>query len=249
VGAEYPVLREKSRRDIHASVRVFVDFDGTISVGDTTDLILERFADPSWLGVEADWVAGRIGSRECLARQIDLIRATPEALDAFARGSAIDPHFAGFAALCATHRLPLTVVSDGLDRVATAMLARAGLRPPIVANHLEWLGADRWRLGFPHAREDCRAAAGHCKCATLAAEPDGLRVLVGDGRSDFCAAASADLVIAKGALAVHCGNNAIPFERFTDFADASAVLARWLAALGRPVRTPSEEAAHAPTSA
>src|SRR5262245_15908113 len=131
VGAEYPVLREKSRRDIHASVRVFVDFDGTISVGDTTDLILERFADPSWLGVEADWVAGRIGSRECLARQIDLIRATPEALDAFARGSVIDPHFAGFAALCATHRLPLTVVSDGLDRVATAMLARAGLRPPI----------------------------------------------------------------------------------------------------------------------
>jgi 2,3-diketo-5-methylthio-1-phosphopentane phosphatase len=242
------VQRVDARTSSNASVRVFVDFDGTISVGDTTDLILERFADPSWRAVEADWVAGRIGSRECLARQIDLIRATPETLDAFAQKSAIDPHFGDFAALCAAHGLPLAVVSDGLDRIATAMLARAGLELPIVANHLAWLGADRWRLGFPHAREDCGAAAGHCKCATLAAAPASLRVLIGDGRSDFCAAATADLVIAKGALAIYCGNNRIPFEPFTDFAGAAAVLARWLAALGRPAR-PSEETTHAPTSA
>jgi 2,3-diketo-5-methylthio-1-phosphopentane phosphatase len=243
------VQREAARKSVNASVRVFVDFDGTISVGDTTDLILERFADPSWRTIEADWVAGRIGSRECLARQIDLIRATPQALDVFAGNSAIDPHFAAFAALGARHGVPVSVVSDGLDRIATAMLARAGLELPIVANHLEWLGADRWRLGFPHAREDCQSAAGHCKCTTLGAEPGSLRVLVGDGRSDFCAAAAADLVIAKGALAMYCGNNRIPFEPFTDFAGASAVLARWLAALGRPARPQSEEAVHAPTSA
>jgi len=243
------VQRDELRRHLNASVRVFVDFDGTISVGDTTDLILERFADPSWRTIEADWVAGRIGSRECLARQIDLIRATPEALDAFARHSAIDPHFPAFAALCARHDLPVTVVSDGLDRIATAMLARAGLRLPIVANHLAWLGEDRWRLGFPHAREDCRSTAGHCKCATLGPEPGALRVLIGDGRSDFCAAANADLVIAKGALAIYCGNNRIPFEPFTDFAGATAVLVRWLAALGRRARPHSEGTAHAPTSA
>jgi 2-hydroxy-3-keto-5-methylthiopentenyl-1-phosphate phosphatase len=241
------VQREDARTGSNASVRVFVDFDGTISVGDTTDLILERFADPSWQAVEADWVAGRIGSRECLARQIDLIRATPETLDAFAQKSAIDPHFGEFSALCAAHGLPLAVVSDGLDRIATAMLARAGLQLPIVANHLEWLGEDRWRLGFPHARDDCGSAAGHCKCATLAAAPGSLRVLVGDGRSDFCAAATADLVIAKGALAMYCGNNRIPFEPFTDFAGAAAVLRRWVAALGRRARPP-EEAAHAPTA-
>jgi 2,3-diketo-5-methylthio-1-phosphopentane phosphatase len=244
------VLREQARQRSSASVRVFVDFDGTISVGDTTDRILERFADPSWLAIEADWVAGRIGSRECLARQTDLIRATPETLDGFARESAIDPHFAGFVALCAAHRAPLTVVSDGLDRIAGAMLARAGLELPVVANHLAWLGGDRWRLGFPHAREDCRAAAGNCKCARLAAAPDGLRVLVGDGRSDFCAASVADLVIAKGALAVYCGKNAIPFEPFTDFAAATLVLARWLAALGgRTLPQSIEDATHAPTSA
>lgn len=61
-----------------SGVRVFVDFDGTISLEDTTDVILERFADPEWRTVEAEWLAGRIGSRECLARQIDLVRASRE---------------------------------------------------------------------------------------------------------------------------------------------------------------------------
>jgi 2-hydroxy-3-keto-5-methylthiopentenyl-1-phosphate phosphatase len=244
------VHREETRYSVPSSVRVFVDFDGTISVGDTTDLILENFADPSWRTIEADWVAGRIGSRECLARQIDLVRASPETLDAFARAAAIDPHFAAFAALCETHRLPVAVVSDGLDRIARAMLARAGLALPIIANHLEWVGGERWRLGFPHAREDCRATAGHCKCATIAAEPAGLRVLIGDGRSDFCAAASADLVIAKGALAVYCGKNGIACEPFTDFAGASTILARWIAALGpRTMPQSAEETAYAPPSA
>jgi 2,3-diketo-5-methylthio-1-phosphopentane phosphatase len=230
-------------------VRVFVDFDGTVSVGDTTDLILDTFADASWRTVEADWVAGRIGSRECLARQIDLIHASPQALDAFASQSAIDRHFPAFLAMCRRLGLPVTIVSDGLDRIASAMLTRAGLNIPVTANHLEWRGDDRWRLGFPHARADCRAAAGHCKCATLTAESDVLRVLVGDGRSDFCAATIADLVIAKGALAEHCRQHGIGFAPFQDFAGASIVLSRWISALKRH-GTPqlAEETAHAPTA-
>jgi 2-hydroxy-3-keto-5-methylthiopentenyl-1-phosphate phosphatase len=236
------------RHGLSSRVRVFVDFDGTISVGDTTDLILESFADPSWKAIEADWVAGRIGSRECLARQIDLVRASPAVLDAFARDAAIDPHFPAFAALCAAAGLPMTVVSDGLHRIASAMLARAGLNIPVVANHLEWVGGQRWRLGFPHARDDCRAAAGNCKCTTLAAEPDMLRILIGDGRSDFCAAASADLVIAKSALAEHCRKSGIGYEPFSNFADASAILARWIGGLRRQGR-PAEELVHASPTA
>ncbi len=243
------MYQEETHRGVPPGIRVSVDFDGTISVGDTTDLILESFADPSWRTIEADWVAGRIGSRECLARQIDLVRAAPEALDAFARDATIDPHFAGFVALCGAYGLPVSVVSDGLDRIATAMLARAGLNLPVVANHLEWLGGRRWRLGFPHARADCRAAAGHCKCATIAAEPERLHVYVGDGRSDFCAAAGADLVIAKDALAEHCRRSGIAFEPFGNFADASLVLARWLDALGLRLRPQTEEAAHASPAA
>jgi len=249
IGGEFQVYREEAYKGVPAGIRVFVDFDGTVSIGDTTDLILDRFADPSWRAIEAEWVAGRIGSRECLARQIDLIRASPAELDAFTRDATIDPHFAGFAALCGAYDLPITIVSDGLDRIATAMVARAGLKIPVFANHLEWLGGRRWRLGFPHTRTDCRATAGHCKCATITAASAALHVLIGDGRSDFCAAAGADLVIAKDSLAAHCARSAIAFEPFTNFADASLILARWIAALGRDAVPQPEEAVHASPTA
>jgi 2-hydroxy-3-keto-5-methylthiopentenyl-1-phosphate phosphatase len=230
---------------------MFVDFDGTIALDDTTDLLLERFADPAWREVEADWVAGRIGSRECLARQIDLVRAAPEAVDALANDAAFDPGFPAFVRYCQNHDIPVTVVSDGLDRVAQTVLARAGVELPLLANRLEWLGEDRWRLTFPYAVADCRSRAGHCKCVALTETPYALRFLIGDGRSDFCAAESADLVLAKGKLAEHCRTAALPHIPFADFAEATTLLAEWITNPQRRERIPRsmKVPVHAPTPA
>ncbi len=135
-------------------VRVFVDFDGTISLEDTTDWLLERLAEPTWQKVEADWLSGRIGSRDCLARQIDLVRATPEALDVVCEDVPLDPHFSETIALCRPHGIDVVVVSDGLDRIVTKMLARVGIDVPVFANQLEHLGGDRLLLNFPYAMAD-----------------------------------------------------------------------------------------------
>jgi 2,3-diketo-5-methylthio-1-phosphopentane phosphatase len=233
-------------RAARLQARVFVDFDGTIALEDTTDVILERFALPSWRRVEADWVEGRIGSRECLARQVDLIRACQRDLDRVASAIPLDPHFLEFAALCRANAIPLTVVSDGFYQVVTMMLARAGAEVTVLANRLVRIGADRWRLTFPHASKACRSAAGNCKCRALDCEPGTLRILIGDGRSDFCAAESADLVFAKGALAEHCQANGLAYQVFGNFAGAITLLAQWLGAL---TDTPAlGEFAHAPTS-
>jgi 2,3-diketo-5-methylthio-1-phosphopentane phosphatase len=230
---------------------MFVDFDGTIALDDTTDLILERFADPAWREIEADWVAGKIGSRECLARQIDLVRASPQALDALAAEAAFDPAFPAFVTYCRIHDIPVTVISDGLDRVAQTVLARAGVDVPVLANHLEWRGGDRWRLGFPYAVADCRSHAGHCKCIALTQTSYAMRMLIGDGRSDFCAAESADLVLAKAKLAEHCRAARLPYIPFADFAEAQTLLAEWIETPHRRPRLPrpTEMPVHAPTPA
>jgi len=222
-----------------SGVRVFVDFDGTISLEDTTDVILERFADPKWRTVEAEWLAGRIGSRECLARQIDLVRASQEDLQAVIDEVPLDPHFADLVELCRGHGVPLTVISDGLDWVVTKMLARAGLDVPVLANKLEWLGRNRWRLAFPHAASTCRAQAGHCKCQALGGEPEKIRILIGDGRSDFCAAETADLVVAKGALAEHCQAAGLAYIVFGNFAGATTLIADWIGGLRRLDQMPN----------
>jgi 2-hydroxy-3-keto-5-methylthiopentenyl-1-phosphate phosphatase len=207
---------------------VLVDFDGTIATVDTTDLLLERFADPSWTEIERAWKAGEIGSRECMLRQIDLVRATPEEIDAFVADIAIDPAFPMFVALCRGRGLDVVVVSDGLDRTVGSVLERHGLDLPFRANHLAWLGGDRWRLSFPHGKGDCRALAGNCKCQFALAPPGTVRIVVGDGRSDFCVAEAADLVLAKGALARHAAERRLAHFPIGSFAEATPLLARWL---------------------
>jgi 2-hydroxy-3-keto-5-methylthiopentenyl-1-phosphate phosphatase len=212
------------------SIRVYVDFDGTIMPCDTTDYLLERFALPEWHAIEEEWAAGRIGSRECMARQVELLRATPAQLEAAAAELEIDPGVPGFLAACQRHGLEVAVVSDGLDAVIRSTLARNGLDIPYYANHLVHAGGDRWRLEFPHSRAACATGAGHCKCARTESHPDALSVVVGDGRSDFCIAGRADIVLAKSKLIEECRSNGIPHLSFRGFDEATELLESWLSA-------------------
>jgi 2,3-diketo-5-methylthio-1-phosphopentane phosphatase len=209
---------------------VYVDFDGTIAPADPTDTVFDRFCHPSWREIEREWQQGLRSARDCMARQVDLLRATPEAIDQLVRTLTIDPHFLRFVDVCRRWRLRIVVVSDGMDRVVRGVLRGAGLDLPYFANRLQWLGGDRWTLSFPFARNDCAAALGNCKCGHRRNGRAGaLEIVVGDGRSDFCIAASAQLVLAKGQLAAHCLSERIAHWPIENFSNATTVLADWLA--------------------
>ena len=210
------------------NAHVYVDFDGTIMQCDTTDFLLERFAMPAWHAVEEEWAAGRIGSRECMARQVAMLRAAPEEFDAAVSGLPIDPGFATFLDECDAHGLGVTIVSDGLDRVIASTLLRHGLDVGYFANHLVYDGADRWHLEFPNARPACAAGSGHCKCARTEAHADDLVIVIGDGRSDFCIAGRADLVLAKSKLIEECRAAGLPHVPFRSFDEATKLLRGWL---------------------
>ena len=145
--------------------QVLVDFDGTIAPDDPTDRLLERFANPLWRVVEEAWQDGRITSRECMRRQVRMLRVSREALNQELRNIRIDAGFYAFLQFCRSYSAEVKIVSDGLDRVVDAALMSAGLSVPFFANKLEWRGGNRWRLGFPFARSDCRVAAANCKCS------------------------------------------------------------------------------------
>jgi 2-hydroxy-3-keto-5-methylthiopentenyl-1-phosphate phosphatase len=204
-----------------------VDFDGTIALEDTTDLLLDRRAEPAWLDVEREWLAGRIGSRECLAQQAALIRATPEELYAALSDVAIDPDFARFVAVAGRLGATMQIVSDGFDRCIQPVLRRAGIHLPVTSNRLRPVGANRWAAEFPAFAADCEGMSGVCKCR--AAQTKRVLVLIGDGRSDFCLASRADVVLAKGKLAAHCAENDYSFHRITSFADVLDWLQPFLA--------------------
>ena len=82
---------------------------------------------------------------------------------------------------------------------------------------------DRWRLRFPYARSDCEALSGNCKCQFTEDARLDLRMVIGDGRSDFCIARRADLVLAKSALLPHCVASGLPVRAFASFEEARRI--------------------------
>ena len=208
------------------------DFDGTISVDDVTDALLERFARPQWREIEAEWEAGRIGSGECMQRQVALLDMSSAELDDFLTGVAIDPHFDAFVTAARRLGIALQVVSDGIDRVIHRVLALDRLEGlSVSANHLVQLDERRWRLTFPNAVATCVSAGGTCKCELLARHTATSRkvLFVGDGRSDFCVAAKADFVLAKSKLIDHCVHHGIAHAAFGNFDEALALMVRTVA--------------------
>ena len=57
-------------------------------------------------------------------------------------------------------------------------------------------------------------------------------ILIGDGRSDYCAAGVVDLVFAKAGLREHCQANGIVHLPYADFAEVTRLLAERLPNLG-----------------
>jgi 2-hydroxy-3-keto-5-methylthiopentenyl-1-phosphate phosphatase len=207
-------------------IEVYCDFDGTITIGDTTDELLEALADPAWKLIEQQWERGEIGSRECMALQVALIRGGWQGMKKILDRVKLEPTFAEFARWCRQVSIPLRVVSDGLDRAIHYLLAREGIRVDFVwANRLIEAEDGTFSLLFPYGVSDKVCSSGVCKCNLLeSGRGTPLRVVIGDGRSDFCWAPTADLLFAKSKLAQHCLKEKIEFHHFDDFLTIRSVL-------------------------
>lgn len=208
------------------------DFDGTISIRDVTDTLLQRFGLPGWQELEDAWERDEIGSRECMKGQVALLDMSEAELFEHLDTIEIDPGFAGFVEAAQGMGMAVQVVSDGLDIAIRHVLARHGLgHLAVVANRLVPAGARRWRLESPWASTRCERASGNCKCERLA-EQQGLHghvLYVGDSTSDFCVSGKADYVLAKYKLIGHCERHGIAHAPFANFQEATALLGRVVA--------------------
>jgi len=197
---------------------VYCDFDGTIALGDVTDVILSRLADKRWLDIESEWETGKITSKECMTRQVALISGGWDAIKNILEEIRLDPTFATFASWCSESGIPLMVVSDGLDKVIEHLLWRDEIPVDGVwANHLN---CEEGRVSLTHPAMSGRACeSGVCKCRVMAETSNAsmCRVVIGDGKSDYCWAQKADLVFAKSKLLDFCFSEGIQCHSFHDF--------------------------------
>jgi len=109
----------------------------------------------------------------------------------------------------------------GIDYAIHRILTRHGLADlPVAANHLEPDAAERrWRLASPFESASCRSGTCKCELVQTARDRDDVPVLlIGDGRSDFCASQSVDFVFAKSKLIEHCRTTGAAHSPVTGFA-------------------------------
>ncbi len=219
---------------METALEVLCDFDGTVALADTVDLLLERLADPAWRTLEQRWVRGEIDSRACMAGQIPLIRGGWAAMRRILDDVQIDPTFAGFTTWCRRRGIRLRIVSGGIDRVIRHMLARERITVEDIWAPRLMERDGRLALAFPPSTSRARCGSTFCKCGLFArTKRQPIRVLVGDGRSDFCCAHVADRVFARARLRTYCRAQAIASLPFADFADIRRNLERHV--LGRPL--------------
>ena len=207
------------------STVVICDFDGTVAAADVQHVIFNHYAGDRWMPVNEAWRRGEVSTEKRSRRQWEMVHASQQEIADLVSPIPLDPGFAGFVAFCHQRSWPLHIASDGFDFYINSMLSAHGLADlSVFANRMTWTNS---HLAMTFARPNpacCRL--GNCKRLIVEEHrPAGGRVVfVGDGLSDACGAAAADLVFAKGLLARHCTENGIVYLPFADFTDVTAAL-------------------------
>ncbi len=205
---------------IRLSLAVLCDFDGTITLIDTYEYILKKYALGDWRKFDQQYERGEISIQECVRKQGAFVRTPEMVLVAeMERVTRFRPDFDKLVSYCRGNRIPIGVVSAGLDFVIKDLLRMKGwnnLAKLYVARAETTL--DGIKFTFPRLRDK----------TSLSIKDDLVRfhrsrgrkvVYVGDGLWDLTAIKLADYRFAvKGSkLAGLCRQHNIPAREITDF--------------------------------
>jgi len=217
---------------IKVNLAIFCDFDETITRTNVTDSVLEQFADPIWLQIQEEWLAGKLNARGVLEEQMPLVTVSKLDLNTFIDSIEVDPFFAEFALSCTRNNDSLYILSDGFDYWIERILRRAlSAHNGAVGKILVFacslkLIENRFAISFPYYPEGCIHGCATCKPQLV----DRLKtsadktIVIGDGTSDRLLAKGADFVLAKDGLREFCVTESISYQGFRNFRDVIQII-------------------------
>ena len=207
---------------------IISDFDGTITVEDSTVELVNTFGNEKNDKIELDFISGAIGNREAMYQHFEALSITLDEYQFFLKSKInIDLGFDTFLEMLKSLQIPLFIISAGYRQSVETVLGSERLQGVnIYANSLS--GEPFIKPVFATTTPICDKAFGPCgNC-----KRDCLKVIkksvtnkiayLGDGLSDRCAIEEADLLFAKSALAAYCDGKNIPYVPFNTFDDVSS---------------------------
>lgn len=205
------------------------DFDGTITMQDTHEALMEAFVPPAR---QAELVqrfhAGAASLWELLDESMTATeRPWAEVQAELLRKVRLDAGFAPLVAWCRAEGVPVAIVSAGLQELIEAFLGQGGLTGlPVIANRLALRPGERFGLSPLHP--GCTTGVDKASVLRGAQKLGWRTAFVGDGVSDRLAAPVADRCYAKAGLARWCGRHGHPHVPFTSLQEVHQDLATLL---------------------
>lgn len=215
------------------NLKIFCDFDGTITLKDTWMDIGNHFIKQKdkWAEVINKFENLEIGARECFLNEIALIEEFDfSKFNQIIDEQRIDSYFVNFKNFCEYNCLPVIILSEGMDYYISRILRNHGIKLPFYANRFVLSGdKNDFQLEFPYSDSDC-SKCGCCKRNLLMnlTGDDEIAVYIGDGFSDACVVQYADIVFAKKSLASYCWKNNITYFEYNNFLDIKTKLEKIL---------------------
>jgi 2,3-diketo-5-methylthio-1-phosphopentane phosphatase len=208
-------------------VKIFIDFDGTITKVDVGDELFEKFGGVICKSHVSDYRQGLISAVECFRMESEACGELKiELLDDFIAKQEIDGTINNFLQFCEENNFRCYIVSDGMDYYIERILVKNGVRKiSYFSNHLELIPTDLGGTAticptFPFTDDECdRCACCKRNIMLTHSADDDVIVYIGEGYSDRCPVRYADIVFAKDELLQYCRKEKIPHSEYNSFYD------------------------------
>jgi 2-hydroxy-3-keto-5-methylthiopentenyl-1-phosphate phosphatase len=211
---------------------IFTDYDGTITTKDTIDLMLDKYGAKDWYAVSRALDKKGANNIERMTAEFADFKITREKIrELIVAEVGIDETFKSFLAYARMRGWLVTVLSQGVRESVETIFGKYGIDG--VEYHANCLCGEEGNLHIAFPEKDsiiddgCHDNCGVCKSGHVRrAKRNGYTtVYIGDGITDRCPAAEADIVFAKKYLKKYMTQNNLPFVPFETFDEIEKALA------------------------
>ncbi len=198
------------------------DFDGTVTVGEVSHLLLKEFADNSWSKIVDEFNDERMSVTDCMKKCFSLIRADERTMTEYILSDGrvkVRDGFADFWGYCKEKDYHFSIVSNGLVFYIDAILGKLGINGVDVIAAENRFSPDGLKLEYT-GPDGSVAGADFKESYTEMLKARGYSVVcIGDSVTDVPVARRSHYVFAADALQKLClreNIDYIPFESFYD---------------------------------
>ncbi|MBA4250353.1 MAG: 2-hydroxy-3-keto-5-methylthiopentenyl-1-phosphate phosphatase [Chlorobiaceae bacterium] len=204
------------------AIKIFVDFDGTITKEDVGANIFLKYGERE----KVETIIEKIRDRSISALQgwIDLVATMKgvsfSEIEKYVEEFEIDKSFHEFIKMTTENKIDVVILSDGFSFYINKILQREELSHlKFYSNHLAEVNG-KIVPSFPYTDEECNLCA-NCKrnhILSLSSDDD-FTIYIGNGNSDKCPAQFCDYIFAKDSLLKFCESERISFTPYKSFVD------------------------------